>query len=89
MVWKPFERCFLPQKTVVTNVFKYLKMMTPKEIGTRLARWLSIESESGVTAIEYGLIAALIAIAIVVSVTLTGTRLSGLFSYVGGKASAP
>jgi pilus assembly protein Flp/PilA len=53
------------------------------------ASWLNIDSESGVTAIEYGLIAALIAIAIIAAVTLVGTNLSGLFSYVAGKASAP
>jgi len=33
-----------------------------------LARYLSIESEKGVTAIEYGLIASLIAVVIIVAV---------------------
>ena len=36
--------------------------------------WLSVGSERGVTAIEYGLIAALIAIAIIVGVTAVGTN---------------
>ncbi|MCO5101065.1 MAG: Flp family type IVb pilin [Burkholderiaceae bacterium] len=35
--------------------------------------------EEGVTAIEYGLIAALIAVVIVGAVRLTGTTLNGIF----------
>ena len=35
--------------------------------------------EDGVTAIEYGLIAALIALLIIGGVTLIGTKLSGVF----------
>ncbi|ACK51609.1 Flp/Fap pilin component [Methylocella silvestris BL2] len=54
-----------------------------------IVSWLSIDSEQGVTAIEYGLIASLIAIAIIVAVTLVGTNLSGLFTYVAGKVVAP
>ncbi len=38
--------------------------------------------ESGVTAIEYGLIAAGIAVAIITAVGLLGTELSGLFTTV-------
>ena len=38
--------------------------------------------ESGVTAIEYGLIAALIAVVIIGAVSLVGTNLSGTFSSV-------
>lgn len=41
-----------------------------------------LDDESGVTAIEYGLIAALIAIVIVGSVGTLGTNLSALFSDV-------
>jgi len=51
--------------------------------------WFSLNSESGVTAIEYGLIASLIALAIIVAVTLVGTNLSGLFTYIAGKVVAP
>ena len=36
----------------------------------------------GVTAIEYGLIASLIALAIIVAVTATGAALSGVFGRV-------
>ena len=45
----------------------------------------AIESEAGVTAIEYGLIAALIAVAIITAITLVGTDLSTLFTSVAGK----
>ena len=38
--------------------------------------------ESGVTAIEYGLIAALIAVVIIVAVTTVGTDLSLVFNAV-------
>ena len=41
-----------------------------------------IREEDGVTAIEYGLIAALIAIVIIGAVTLVGTRLRTVFSSV-------
>ena len=51
--------------------------------------WFSVDSESGVTAIEYGLIASLIAVAIIVAVTLVGTNLAGLFTYIAGKVVAP
>ena len=44
----------------------------------------AITSESGVTAIEYGLIAALIAVVIVGAVTLLGTNLSTTFTAIGG-----
>jgi pilus assembly protein Flp/PilA len=41
-----------------------------------------ITDRHGVTAIEYGLIAALIAVAAVVVMTTVGTDLSGVFSQV-------
>ena len=43
-----------------------------------------IADESGVTAIEYGLIAALIAVVIIGAVATVGTSLSGTFSTVAG-----
>jgi pilus assembly protein Flp/PilA len=54
-----------------------------------IARFLSVDSERGVTAIEYGLIASLVAIAIIIGITLVGTNLNGLFNYIGGKVVAP
>ena len=41
-----------------------------------------VSDESGVTAIEYGLIAALIAVVIIGAVTTVGSRLSTTFSNV-------
>ncbi len=48
----------------------------------RLRRFL--KEEEGVTAIEYGLIAALIAVAIIVATTSVGTSLDALFTDVAG-----
>ena len=42
------------------------------------------EDESGVTAIEYGLIAALIAVVIIGAVTAVGTDLANLFNTIAG-----
>ncbi|SOY57263.1 Flp pilus assembly protein, pilin Flp [Cupriavidus taiwanensis] len=42
-----------------------------------------IRDEDGVTAIEYGLIAALIAVVIIVSVRLIGTNLNIIFQFIG------
>jgi pilus assembly protein Flp/PilA len=44
-----------------------------------------IQDEAGVTAIEYGLIAALIAIAAIVAMTTLGTNLSKTFSLVAAE----
>jgi pilus assembly protein Flp/PilA len=41
-----------------------------------------INDESGATAIEYGLIAALLAVAIIASVRLVGTELTSTFNTV-------
>jgi pilus assembly protein Flp/PilA len=41
-----------------------------------------VSDESGVTAIEYGLIAALIAVVIIGAVSTLGTKLSGTFASV-------
>ncbi|MFO0990165.1 MAG: Flp family type IVb pilin [Alphaproteobacteria bacterium] len=43
------------------------------------------KDESGATAIEYGLIAALIAVAAIVTLTSLGGSLSELFNTVDGK----
>jgi pilus assembly protein Flp/PilA len=42
-----------------------------------------INDESGVTAIEYALIASLIAVFIIVAVQAVGTSVSGVFTEVG------
>ena len=43
-----------------------------------------VKNESGATAIEYGLIAALIAVAIIATVTAVGTSLQTTFTSVAG-----
>ena len=43
-----------------------------------------IKNENGATAIEYGLIASLIGIAIIAGVRALGTSLSGTFAKVSG-----
>lgn len=44
-----------------------------------------VKDESGATAIEYGLIAALIALAIVAGATTLGNEIGNLFNKVGNK----
>lgn len=44
-----------------------------------------IRDEEGATAVEYGLIAALIAAAIAVTVSGLGTKLVNAFTYIAGK----
>ncbi|WP_270886484.1 Flp family type IVb pilin [Pedococcus sp. 5OH_020] len=44
-------------------------------------RW---SDEDGATAVEYGLMVALIAIVIIAAVTLLGTNLSSLFNSIAG-----
>ena len=44
-----------------------------------------VKTESGVTAIEYALIAALIAVAAIAAFTLVGTNLSTTFSTIAAK----
>jgi pilus assembly protein Flp/PilA len=41
--------------------------------------------DGGVTAIEYGLIAALIAVVIIATVQTVGTNLSSVFSFIGAE----
>ena len=45
------------------------------------------KDDEGVTAIEYGLIAALIAVVIIVGITLIGQNLLAKFNYIGGQLS--
>lgn len=49
----------------------------------------SIKNEKGVTAVEYGLLAALISLAIIGGVTLLGTNLSAVFNGVATKVAVP
>jgi pilus assembly protein Flp/PilA len=56
-----------------------------KRLARTLAVRLAIKNEEGVTAIEYGLIAALIAVVIITGVTLIGSNLSTTFNTIAGK----
>jgi len=57
----------------------------------KVQEWINnlIQKEDGVTAIEYGLIAALIAVAIIVAVTAVGTDLAGIFNYIATQLTVP
>jgi pilus assembly protein Flp/PilA len=46
-----------------------------------------VKDESGATAIEYGLIAALIAVVIITAVTTVGTNLTSTFNTIATKLS--
>ncbi|MGB8898035.1 MAG: Flp family type IVb pilin [Beijerinckiaceae bacterium] len=46
------------------------------------------DDQSGVTAIEYGLIAALIAVVIIVAVQLVGTDLTATFNAIAANLTA-
>ena len=48
------------------------------------ARFRSSFDDGGATAVEYGLMVALIAIVIIIAVALLGTNLSSLFNKVAG-----
>jgi len=58
--------------------------------GHHMSKFFSrfLKDESGATAIEYGLIAALISTAIIAAVTTVGTNLSGTFTKVGTNIKA-
>ena len=43
-----------------------------------------IRDETGATAIEYGMIAALVAVAIIVSLRLVGSKLAAKFTAISG-----
>jgi pilus assembly protein Flp/PilA len=47
-----------------------------------------LKSDKGATAIEYGLIAALIAVVIIAALQLTGNSLKKVFNNVGGTLSS-
>ena len=52
-----------------------------------LSCWIRslVKSERGATAVEYGIMVALIAVVIIGAVTLIGTKLSGVFTNVETK----
>ena len=48
-----------------------------------------LQEEDGAAAIEYGLIAALLAVAIIVGAGLLGTNLDGIFTRLGNCMATP
>lgn len=48
-----------------------------------------VRDEEGVTAIEYGLIAALIAVVIIGAVTQVGVKLDAIFDYIATQLNVP
>jgi pilus assembly protein Flp/PilA len=47
-----------------------------------------VRDESGVTAIEYGLIAGLISVVIITAATAVGTQLAAVFTGIAGSLAA-
>ena len=75
----------------VSNLHPYIEFVGQLTKGIKMGNVINIvktsfvrviKREEGVTAIEYGLIAALIALAIIVAVKLVGTNLSALFTRI-------
>ncbi|MDE8585631.1 Flp family type IVb pilin [Arthrobacter sp. NQ4] len=50
---------------------------------------IRLRSEKGATAVEYGIMVALIAVVIIVAVTLLGNNLQAMFNGVAGKVPVP
>lgn len=60
-----------------------------RKIAVKVAKIFSITNEHGVTAIEYGMLAALISLGIIAAVTLLGTNLAAVFTAVSTQVKAP
>jgi len=58
-------------------------------IAQKVAGLFFINNEKGVTAVEYGLLAALISLAIIGAVTLLGVNLAAVFNGVATKVAVP
>lgn len=60
-----------------------------RQIVSKASKYLSINNEKGVTAIEYGMLAALIALAIIAAVIVLGGNLNEVFTNLGTQVKAP
>ncbi len=60
-----------------------------RALSRKVARWADVDSESGVTAIEYGLLAALVAVVIIGGATALGNKLSAVFTGVSSAMTVP
>ena len=58
------------------------------KLAAKLQTRLNVSRDKGATAVEYGLMVALIAAVIIGTVTALGTSLDGLFDSVGKKIGA-
>ena len=65
---------------MISNLKRSFRMVLLMSVLSRL-----VKDQFGVTALEYALIAALVAIAAIGAFTLVGTRLSTDFSTIAGK----
>ena len=79
----------LPQSAAVFRGLSEQKRLEPgvcllKEMHMSKFVTRFIKDESGATAIEYGLIAALIAVVIITGVTAVGTKLNTQFNNIAG-----
>lgn len=70
-------------------MYGFWKDNTVLRLSTYITEWLKLNDEDGVTAIEYGLIASLVGLAIIVGVGLLGTNLGTLFTTIAGNLVAP
>jgi pilus assembly protein Flp/PilA len=53
--------------------------MSPFAMMRTAFAWFKVNSQEGIAAVEYGLLAALIAVTIITAVSLIGTNLSNVF----------
>ncbi|MDE7548153.1 Flp family type IVb pilin [Acetobacter fabarum] len=63
-------------------------MLRVNEYAAIVAQFFAVKDKRGVTAIEYGLIAALIAVAIIVGARAVGSNLNALFNSVATTISS-
>lgn len=68
---------------ILHTTFAIIRCETTRE--TKMNKLLAefLNDETGATAIEYGLIAALIAVVVIGAVTAVGTNLKGKFNTIG------
>ena len=70
----------------LTNGFQKSPILGVRYMKDLIVRFA--DDDSGATAIEYGLLAALIAVVIIASVTAVGTNMSSQFSKIANKIGA-
>ncbi len=58
-------------------------------LAAKIQTRVNMSKDRGATAVEYGLMVALIAVAIIATVSLLGTKISDLFSGVDSKIVVP